>query len=159
MGLEEFAAMHPVAEADVREMQSVTAAALSPYLEDVKRREEADLKKQSILALLKGGSPPETVLYTALETIGLLTNDEAWSDEARGILDSVYSDLDQQSVFVNTAEAAVDRLEAMQADYERKTRSKLKTALNGCSRLEDTLRKALNELDFLCYSAGGESDL
>lgn len=136
--LAEYAAQHP-AEAP----QADTAA--RSYHDRQAEREKAEDIKQSILQQLREGNAPELILYSAITLIGL--TDEEWAAECKAILDSVYADLAQQSLLTDNAAAAAQRLEKMHRTYTDKTRAQLQRNLNGCKRLSDALKEALNAID------------
>ena len=136
--LAEYAAQHP-AEAP----QADTAA--RSYHNRQEERERTEELKQSILQQLQEGNAPELILYTAITLIGM--TDKEWAAECKAILDSVYADLAQQSLLTDNAAAAAARLEKMQRTYNDKTRAQLQRSLNGCKRLSDALKEALQAID------------
>lgn len=91
--LAEYAAQHPQQEPE-RERQAIDETARS-YREQMQEREQVEGLKASILQQLEQGNAPETILYTALRAIGILTHDAAWTEAAKQTLDSVYADLAQ----------------------------------------------------------------
>ena len=141
--LAEYAAQHPAAAPPA---DNATAAARS-YREQQEEREKAELLKESIAQQLQQGNAPELVLYTAIKAIGLLSADEEWAAACNAILDSVYADLAQQSLLVDTAAAAAARLEKTKTTYTEKTRTQLQRSYNGCKRLSDALKEALQAID------------
>ena len=143
--LEEYAAQHPQQEPE-RERQAIEEAARS-YREQMQERETVEGLKASILQQLEQGNAPETILYTALRAIGILTHDAAWTEAAKQTLDSVYADLAQQSLLTDNAAIAAQRLDGMQAAYNDKLRRQLTRQLNGYRRIEKALQEALQAVN------------
>ena len=98
---------------------------------------------------LEQGNAPETILYTALRAIGLLTHDAEWTEAGKQTLDRVYADLAQQSFLTDNAAIAAHRLEQMQNDYNDKLRRQLTRNLNGYRRIEKALQEALQAVNAL----------
>lgn len=142
--LEEYAAQHPQQAPD-REQRAVQEAAKT-YQDRQQERERITKIKDSITYQLEKGNPPQYILYPALEAIGILTDDADWAEAGKQALDRVYADLAQQSIFTDDAAAAAQRLDAMQEEYNEKTRHKLMTQLNGCRRIEKALNDALDAI-------------
>ncbi len=142
--LAEYAAAHPTPAPPADDPAN---AAARIFQDRQAEREQAEGLKDSIAQQLRQGNAPELILYTALKAIGLLSADEAWAADCKAILDSVYSDLVQQSLLVDTAAAAAHRLERMQRTYTDKTRAQLQRSYNGCKRLSDALEEALQAID------------
>lgn len=143
--LEEYAALHPLPAPEF-ERQAMAETAKT-YAEQQEEREEAERLKASILQQLEQGNAPQYVLYTAIKTIGLLTHDEVWADTGHEYLDSVYSDLAQQSFLTDNAAIAAQRLNAMQAEYNDKLRKQLNRSINGYRRIEKALQEALQAVN------------
>lgn len=145
--LEEYAAQHPQQEPE-RERQAIEETARS-YREQMQERETVEGLKASILQQLEQGNAPETILYTALRAIGILTHDEQWTEAGRQTLDTVYADLAQQSLLTDNAAIAAQRLDTMQAEYNDKLRRQLQRNLNGYRRIEKALTEALQAVNAL----------
>lgn len=145
--LAEYAAQNPMQEPE-RERQAIEETARS-YREQMQERETVEGLKASILQQLEQGNAPETILYTALRAIGILTHDEQWMEAGKQTLDKVYADLAQQSFLTDNAAIAAHRLEQMQADYNDKLRRQLTRNLNGYRRIEKALQEALQAVNAL----------
>ena len=99
---------------------------------------------------MQQGTPPQYVLYTALRAIGLLTGASEWEARQRAALDATYSDLAQESLFVDSAATAAERLADQRRDYVEKLRRTLGRQLKGLAKVERALNEALDaaqELD------------
>ena len=145
--LEEYAAQHPQQEPE-RERQAIEETARSDG-EQMQERETVEGLKASILQQLEQGNAPETILYTALRAIGILTHDEQWTEAGKQTLDKVYADLAQQSFLTDNAAIAAQRLDTMQAEYNDKLRRQLQRNLNGYRRIEKALTEALQAANAL----------
>lgn len=143
--LEEYAAAHPQQEP----AQAAIAQTPNPYREREQLREQAAQAKASIMQQLEQGTAPQYILYTAIKAIGTLTQDAEWAEAAQNTLDSVYSDLAQQSLLTDNAAIAAQRLETMQSEYNDKIRRQLQRNLNGYKRLEKALQEALQAVNAL----------
>lgn len=145
--LAEYAAQYPQQEPE-RERQSARETARS-YREQMQEREQVEGLKASILQQLEQGNAPETILYTALRAIGILTHDAEWTEAGEKTLESGYADLAQQSLLTDNAAIAAQRLDTMQAEYNEKLRRQLQRNLNGYRRIEKALTEALQAVDAL----------
>lgn len=139
-------------EIDIHE----TAQAMKDAQEAADRRERqaqatAQLKA-SILRQLEQGNAPELILYTALQAIGESTDDAAWTEAATGYLDTVYKDLMQQSLFVDSVTAATERLQEKRRIFAEKQRAEIKRELQALDTITAGLEMALYEYDYI--SAG-----
>lgn len=141
LSLSEYAARHPQAQPEPEREQTAATADIIRELQQEKQAAE-DLKA-SITRQLEKGEPPQAVLYTAIQAIGILSRDAAWADAAKAALDSVWADLSQQSLFLNTDEAAAARLQEQQREYSAKLQRQLKRQLDKIRQLEQALRAAL----------------
>lgn len=117
------------------------------YREQQQARAEAEAIKERILTLIDQGTPPEYILYPAFRAIALLTNDDSWAEEAEAALTRLYDGLDQQSLLVDNAAEAAERLEAQQADYIARLRKQLEGQTRKYRQLGQTLRTALQSLN------------
>lgn len=146
--LKEYAAEHPAAALPADD----PANAAARIFQDLQaEREQAEELKDSIAQQIQQGNAPEFILYTALNAIGLLTADEAWAAKCKAILNSIYSDLAQQSLLTDNAAIAAQRLEEMHRGYTNKTRAQLQRKLSGCKRLSAALNDAINAIDSMKY--------
>lgn len=146
MNLEEYAALHPETQQAPEEQQASTAKSLFERKEEI---EEADRLKESILQQLQEGNAPEFILYPAIKAIGLLSADREWTEAARLILDKLYGDMAQKSLFVDEVAVKGRRLEALRKEYAAKNINGVKRALKGCERLDMLLRQAIVEIEEL----------
>lgn len=147
LSLEEYAKLHPKHQPErEREQMAATAETLQ---DKQQRREEAEHLKEVIRQQLDKGQEPQTVLYTALQCIGLLSNDTEWAEAGQQCLDKVYADLAQQSLLVDNEAVAAKRLDTMQSDYNEKLRRQLNRQLAGNRRIESALREALDAVNAL----------
>lgn len=110
-------------------------------------RAEAARLKESITQQLAQGAEPQVILLTALKAIGILTNDDAWTEATTGQLDALYKGLAQQSFIQDNAAIAQARLDALQEDYNKKLRAALTRKIAEYRRVNDALQTALNILD------------
>ena len=145
--LAEYAAQNPQPE-PLQEPQAIAGASRS-YNDRIAERDQVERIKTSIAQQLQEGSAPQYVLYSALRAIGILTHDEAWAETQEKALDSVYSDLAQQSLLTDNAAIAAERLDAMQADYNAKLRRQLQRQIGGYKRIARALNEALNAVNEL----------
>lgn len=105
--------------------------------------ERIRLKKEGIRLQIEQGNAPESILYSALEVISILTDDPKFFEACKAPLDAIYSDLAQQSLLADNAAIAAARLEAMQADYRAKLLRQLNGKVKGYKRIESALKEAL----------------
>ena len=143
--LEEYAAQHPQLEPE-RERETVAAAARS-FRDQKEERELIAQLKASITQQLQAGSAPELILYTALRAIGILSHDEEWAEAGRQQLDSIYSDLAQESLLTDNAAVAAQRLEDLRGKYNDRLRRQLTSQLNGYRKVEKALLDALSAVN------------
>lgn len=143
--LEQYAAEHPQEMTEQeREQQQEAAAEL---LSREQKRERVRLLKQSITAQLEQGKDPRFIVYSAVEAIGLLTNDPEWAEAGKQCLDSLYAGLEQQSLLIDTEAIEAQRMEQMQAEYNERLRRQLQRQLAGYHKIANSLNEALNELN------------
>lgn len=142
--LAEYAAAHPLPVPDP-DRQAMKATARN-YRERQQDRETVEQLKESIMQQLEQGSAPQFILYPALKAIGILTNDQAWTDKGQKILDSVYADLAQQSLLTDNAAVAAQRLDQMQADFITRAKKRTQQNINACVKLQKELNAAMNTL-------------
>lgn len=142
ISLEEYAAIHSQEPPPESERQAIAQTAKTMRDRQREREMTADLKT-SIAQQLAKGNAPETVLYSAIRLIGLLTHDEEWEAAQTATLDSVYADLAQQSLLTDNAAIAAQRLDDRQTQYLHKMHKKLNSQLTECRKLEKALVDAL----------------
>lgn len=147
LGILEYAKLHPTQEPE-QERQAAKETARS-YREQLDAAEEAEDLKRSIAQQIEQGNAPELILYTAIRTIGVLTNDEDWAGEQRDRLNGIYADLAQQSLIIDNAALAAARLEEQKKGYVHRTQKQLQRSLTGCGKLTRLLTEALQELEQL----------
>ena len=146
--LEEYAALHQQQE-PAQERQAIIETSRS-YSDIQQERDRVEKLKTSISQQLQAGNAPEYILYSALQAIGILTHDSAWTEAGIQILDRVYDDLAQQSLLNDNAAIAAQRLDALQSQYNDRLRRQLHRSINGYRRVEKALQEALqavNDLD------------
>lgn len=139
----EYAKSHPMPEA----LADPKPAEGKSYSDRQEERQQAIDLKESITRQIQEGRNPENILYTAIRAIGLLTNDNEWTEQNTAALDKVYEDLGQQSFIVDNAEIAARRLDKMQKDYQTKLRRQVMTQLNGYKRIQSGLSDIVRALD------------
>lgn len=108
---------------------------------------EAEKLKENILQELEAGKDPQIILYTALKTIGILTNDPEFTEKTQGKLDGIYKDLAQLSFIEDNDKKAQERLDKMQADYNDKVRRSVKRQLNAYKKVQSALYEVLDAID------------
>lgn len=142
MSLAEYAAANPTEQPESERREQ--AAHARSYTE----RKEAEAKGAELMAQilrqLENGTAPQTVLYTAVETIGIITGADEWKAAAEKSLASIYADLAQQSFLVDNESIAAERLQARAEEQAAKTRRQLANNLRKCKQLETALQEALN---------------
>lgn len=144
--LAEYAAKHP--GTDPQDRSAATAATDARTRAD--ELETATRLKAAIASHLEQGDEPQTVLYMALQCIGLLTSDKEWAEQTQQRLDSVYADLAQQSLMRDDAAIERARLDALQVDYNQRLRNSINRQLRGYEKIRRELYAvldAVNELD------------
>lgn len=105
--------------------------------------------KENIQRQLEEGNAPQYILYSAVQIIGLLTQDPEWSDNCKAQLDAVYADLAQQSFIFDNETIAAARLEEMKEKYNAKLRKQLTLDLYGYRNIEKSIKTILQSLDEL----------
>lgn len=120
------------------------------WQEAVQNRETVAQIKAGITQQLAQGNEPQYILYSALQAIGILTNDREWMKASMAALDSVYSDLAQQSLLAEESSLAADRLAEQRAAYIQQTRKQLQQNLAKLQKMQEAViaaRAALNLLE------------
>ena len=145
MSLKEYSAIWGETEPET-ERKDIERAARS-YKEKKQDREEAEQLKISMIRQLEKGEEPQYILYTAIKTIGILTQDKEWAAAGEKLLDSVYKDLAQQALFLDNETVAAERVEKRQAEYREKLKKQLENQLRANSRIERALQDALKAVD------------
>lgn len=109
--------------------------------------EEAERLKESILRQIDSGTAPQTILYTALSCIGLLSADKEWQEAAQAALDTVYADLAQLSLLVDNAAKERERLQQMQTEYSTKLRAAIRHKIRGLDKVNRALYAVLDAVE------------
>lgn len=109
--------------------------------------EQAEALKATIARQLEAGEDPQTILYTALKVIGLLSNDQEYTETTQGRLDAVYKDLTQLSFIQDNNRIAQERLDAIKAEYNAKLRKNINTQLARYAKVEKALNDVLYALN------------
>lgn len=152
--LAEYAAEHPFTGTPAGQ-NSITETARS-YAERMDELQTIDVLMQTITKQLKQGTPPQYILYSAVDAIGILTHNEEWHNEANKILCETYSDLAQQSLLREEEATAAERLEALQTAYNNRLRKNITQRLKGYQQIEKALTEALAALNAI-DPAGAEN--
>ncbi len=139
--LEEYAAQHRQEEPD--QERAAAAGSARSYQDQLQDQEAVADLKISIAQQLREGNAPQYILYSAIRAIAILTHDPEWEEAQRRILDLLYGDLAQQSLLMDTAALAAERLDTMRDQYNAKLRRQLTAQISGCSRVEAALKEAL----------------
>lgn len=108
---------------------------------------EAERAKAAITRQLEQGTPPQQVLVTALRAIGIVTRDSIWAEGLIQTLEGIFPQVDQQSLLYDSATAAQEKLDAMQAAFNARTRKQLENRLKDYAKLEAELKAALDTLN------------
>ena len=142
--LAEYAAQNP------QEMppQERTARAEAKTIADRRQEwQEAERLKDSIARQIESGTAPQTILYTALSCIGLLTTDKEWTEATQTGLDTVYADLAQLSLLEDNAALERERLQKMQTEYSEKLRQDVRRKINGLNKVQRALYAVLDAVE------------
>lgn len=135
------------AEIAIDDFEQQETPAAKSYNEMRIDRERAEQLKQSVLTQLEQGKDPQIILYTALECIGLYSSDPGYIAAGQEYLSRVYADLAQLSFIRDNEAIAAERLEEMQAAYNKKLRNSINRQLYGYRRIERALNDALGVLN------------
>lgn len=106
--------------------------------------EQAASGKAQLERDLAAGRDPQIILYRALGIIGLLTDDEQFTQRTQGNIDAIYADLAQQSLFEDNAAEARKRLRDRQTEYITKLTRNLNKQLAGCKKIETAIQNVLS---------------
>lgn len=132
------------------------APALVKHDRDAEKTREAFTKaeemKKTLVRSMEAGTEPQNVLYRALEIIGLLTDDKAFTEKTTGILENVYGDIAQLSFIQDNTLTAQARIDELTKDYIDKARRGVVQQYKRTMRVEDALKKTLDELDNLQHA-------
>lgn len=109
-------------------------------------REQIKRLKSSILSQLESGNATHTILYSALDAIGILSHDQEWSQTGKAFLDKVYEGIEQQSLLEDTAAIEAQRIKDLQISYNNKLRRQLNQQLKGYQKISNSLNIALDAL-------------
>lgn len=115
-------------------------------LQEAGPKEQAEAIKGRILDALKLGQDPGPILYSALECIGILTNDKAWAETGQGILSRIFGGLEQAELFRDDSQVIAERLEALADEQRAKTQAYLQRAISKAQKLQADAEKALKEI-------------
>lgn len=125
--------------------------ALRKYAEDKAEMQEAYQKalqlKAEMLRQMDAGKAPQIILYTAVEAIGLLTNDPGFTEEGQGKIDTIYKDLAQLSFTQDNDEIARKRLKEQEAAYNKTLRNSINRQLIRYRKIERALNDVLTAVD------------
>jgi hypothetical protein len=125
--------------------------ALQKYAEDKAEMQEAYQKalqlKAEMLRQMDAGKAPQIILYTAVEAIGLLTNDPGFTEEGQGKIDTIYKDLAQLSFTQDNDEIARKRLKEQEAAYNKTLRNSINRQLIRYRKIERALNDVLTAVD------------
>lgn len=125
--------------------------ALRKYAEDKAEMQEAYQKalqlKAEMLLQMDAGKAPQSILYTAIEAIGLLTNDPGFTEEGQGKIDTIYKDLAQLSFTQDNDEIARKRLKEQEAAYNKTLRNSINRQLIRYRKIERALNDVLTAVD------------
>jgi len=133
-----------------REPEEQQTAPARTWAEAAQDRETVERIKAGITQQLDQGNEPQYILYSALRAIGILTQDQEWTEASTAALDRVYSDLAQQSLMAEEASLAADRLAQQRAAYIQQTRKQLQQNLAKLEKMKEAViaaRAALNLLE------------
>ena len=127
MNFKDFETQHPEA---MPVPEYITQEAAEDHEREQTRQENEQTVaalKESIKKQLIEGNEPQYVLYTAIRTIEILSNDPSWAEECKAQLNAVYDDIAQQSLIIDAHAVELARLEKAKADYSRKIIKRVKT--------------------------------
>lgn len=142
-------------EQSERERQEMAAMAATmankkkAALDGAAARERAEELKDSITEQIDKGNAPQTILYTAISAIGLLSHDTEWAEAAHAALDALYEDLEQDSFMVDNAAIEASRRGRKQTEYNDRLRRQIIRQLGGYGKIKKGLEDALAALDEL----------
>lgn len=108
--------------------------------------DRAEMIKRQILRSVKAGEAPQVILYKAAECIGLYSADPNYTDQLRAELDGIYADLAQQSLLIDEAAEAAERLKEKQAEYNHKLKEDLRRRFKAAQRIESDLLDLINSI-------------
>lgn len=143
LSLTEYYAQTPEPE------ETPQAAPGRSYQDARQERETVDQIKASILAQLEQGNAPQDILYSALRVIGMLTQDNEWTEAGTAILERTYSDIAQRSLFAEDASLVLDRLETLRAEYVAKAKRQLTKYQRDTQNLSYHINRAMEALGAL----------
>lgn len=147
-GLFDFAERNAGIQEPERERQAAAQAAETR--EDLKQRYEAIAeKKESILLQMEQGNAPQSILFSAVDLIGLCVSDPEWTDKAKEYLDKAYimDELDERQAGIEATTNEARRLADQHREYMRKLKKQTTNNLKNLIRLESRLRDLERELD------------
>jgi hypothetical protein len=147
MTLEEYYRSHPYQGDPDREKEE--AAYRAEQARKAKDAARADRLKEMLGAGIREATPPEFLLYTAVELLGILYDDPDWKTPLIEKLESMYGDLAQGSFLINQRAVVMDRLRTAQEEDGRKLRKALETQRRRASQMAANIQEAINQLDAL----------
>lgn len=145
MTLEEYAKAHPM---DKPEGEAETMEAQAEAIQRKRdATERADELKEELLRQIKNGTPPHISLYTAIDIIGVVTNDTEWKAEAEGIFCDTYTDIHQQAALTRDVLENMRKLQEMQEAFIDAARKKYKSMRRDFERMDAALNTGIKALD------------
>lgn len=144
--LADYAAAHPESQQPPQERQNVAETAAT-----IRGREEAAQKikglKESIAQQIEQGRPAQAALYMAIGTIGICTNDTAWSDALQQKLDGMYWDIRQQAQSAADIAEADRRLQEITKSHTEKLKRQTQAQIRKQEEVTHTLLDLLNKIE------------
>lgn len=113
------------------------------FADQAARIREAERLKDSISEQIRGGNAPEIILLSAVQAIGLLTEDKAWAAEQTARLDTFYNPA------IDAAVLAAAGTEERRREYAAAVKRRLVTARNKTAELLDAVNTAIEKADAL----------
>lgn len=138
MGLFDYAASHPDMENPVKDNEGARDTARI-IAEEKELKADAEELKRLIGKRIHQGDHAHFILYTAVKCIGLLSHDPEWMDEQTAALNELYGDLSQESLFVDNAATAAERVEKKQRAFMEKLRKRIIDSRKGLNNIRDGL--------------------
>lgn len=107
----------------------------------------AERLKITIAEQLRQGNAPQAILFTAVNCIGLLSDDPEWAEDTQQIIESIYGDLQQQSLFIDNAAIEAQRLQELHWKYKDKLEKQITKQLANTKKLSTALSDLLEGLE------------
>lgn len=150
--LAEYAAENPMAMPEPEQEQLRIAGEQQAKRE--KDRQEIDdyitrleQSKARIMDMIECGTAPHWVLMRTLSLIGLLTNDNEWSNKGQEIIYSIYGETDQQSLLDDTAREQLQKISEQKQAYKDKMIKQLDRQVAATRKITASLTEAINALE------------